>query len=233
MDERQRERWGAATGILFVVVLLAAFVFGPDTPPGYDDSAQQVLEYVHDNRGDIQAATALFALGGFLFLWFLGSLARALRLAEGPGPARLAAIAFAGGVTTVAVATVGQAAQWAASYHTDLDPNLVRGLYDVGIGAFLVVGLGIAALIGATSALALLRAGTLPSWLAIYGAAFTLYTLVVTVVGTFQETGAFSPSDGVLGLLVFLGFLLWTLATSIVLVRKVGAAGIEPATSPV
>jgi hypothetical protein len=232
MDERQREKWGAATGILFVVALVVAFVFGPDKPPAFDDSAQQVFDYVQDNRGEIQTTTAFYAVGGFLFLWFLGSLARALRLAEGRGPGRLAAVAFAGGVTTVAVATVGQAAQWAASYHTDLDPTLVRGLFDVGIAAFLLVGLGIAALIGASSLVAL-RTGVLPSWLAFSGAGFTLYTLVVTVVGSFQETGAFSPSDGVLGLLVFFGFLLWTLATSIVLVRKVGAAGIEPATSPV
>jgi hypothetical protein len=231
MDERQQEQLGAATGIAFVVLLLAGFVFGPDKPPGFNDTAQQVSSYVHDNRDETQAATALFVLGGFFFLWFLGSLARTLRRAEGRGPGRLGAIAFAGGVTTAAVATVGQGAFWAASYHTDLDPTVVRGLYDVGSGAFLMVGIGIAVLIGASSVVAL-RAGALPSWLAAYGAVFTVYTLVVTVVGSFQETGAFSPSDGFLGLLVFLGFLLWTLATSIVLVRQEGGTAPVPSAAP-
>jgi hypothetical protein len=230
MDESQRERIGAATGILFVLALLAAFVFGPAKPPGFNDTAQQVSNYVHDNRDEFQAATALFAIGIFFFLWFLGSLARALRLAEGQGPGRLGAVAFAGGITTAALAATGQVAWWAASYHTDLDPTLVRGLYDVGSGAFLLIGASIAVLIGASSVVAL-REGTFPSWLAGYGAAFTVYTLVVTVVGSFKETGAFSPSDGVLGLLVFLGFLLWVLATSIVLVQ-VDSGGPAPAPPP-
>jgi hypothetical protein len=230
MDVRRREQWGAATGILFVIALVAAFVFGPDKPPGYDESAQQVLSYVQENRDETQASTALIVLGGFLFLWFLGTLGRALRVGQGEG--RLATVAVAGGVATIAVAAVGQAAFWAASYHTDLDPGVVRGLYDLGSGAFLLVGLAIAALIGASS-LAAIRSGVLPSWLGVFGEVFALFTLVVTVVGTFQETGAFSPSDGALGLLVFVGFLIWTLATSIVLVRGVGTAGFEPATSRV
>ena len=69
MDERQQERLGAATGIAFVVLLVAGFVFGPDKPPGFNDTAQQVSSYVHDNRDETQAATGLFVLGGFFFLW--------------------------------------------------------------------------------------------------------------------------------------------------------------------
>ena len=231
MDERQQEQLGAATGIVFVVALLASFVFGPDKPPGFNDTAQQVSSYVHDNRDQIQAATALTVFAGFFFLWFLGSLARTLRRAEGRGPGRLGAIAFAGGITTIAVATVGQAAFWTAAYHTDLDPSVVRGLYDLGSGAFLLVGIGIAALIGASSVVGL-RTGALPPWLAAYGAVFSAFTLVVTVVGSFQETGGFSPSDGFLGLLVFLGFLVWTLATSIVLVRQEGGGAPQPSAAP-
>jgi hypothetical protein len=230
MDERQSERLGAATGILFVVALVVGFVFGPDQPPGFNDTAQQVSTYVHDNRDEIQAMTALFAIGGFFFLWFLGSLARALRLAEGPGPGRLGAVAFGGGISLATLATAGVAAQWAASYHGDLDPTLVRGLFDVGVGAFLLVGIGAAVLVGASSLVAL-RSGVLPSALAGYGALYTLFSLVVTVVGTFKETGAFSPSDGVLGLVAFLGFLVWVLWASICLVRQVDGGGV-PAAAP-
>ncbi len=230
MDEAQRERVGAATGILFVVLLLASFVLGPDKPPGFEDTAQQVSSYVHDNRDEIQAATGLIALGLIFFLWFLGSLARTLRLAEGPGPGRLGAIAFAGGITAVALATVGQAASWTASYHTDLDPSVVRGIWDMGSAAFLLLGIGIAVLVGASSMVAL-REGVLPRWLAMYGAIFAVFTAVVTVVGSFKETGAFSPSDGAFGLIAFLGFLVWTLATSIVLMRQ-GQSGRAAAPAP-
>ncbi|MEK6277611.1 MAG: hypothetical protein AABM29_06330 [Actinomycetota bacterium] len=228
MDEQQRERLGAATGILAVVALVAGFIFGPDKPPGFDDTAQQVSTYVHDNRDEIQFVTASTVLAGVFLLWFLGSLARALRLAEGQGPGRLAAVAFAGGIFTVTLANAGQAAQWAASYHTELDPSVIQGLWDIGIGAFLLTGIGIATFVGASSLVAL-RTGALPSPLAGFGAALGAYTIVVAAVGSFKETGAFSPSDGALGFFVFFGFLAWVLLTSIVLVRRVGSGGPAPA----
>lgn len=47
-----------------------------------------------------------------------------------------------------------------------------------------------------------------------------VYAFVVGVVGSFSETGAFSPSDGVLGLIAFLVFIVWLLAMGVTLVRE-------------
>ena len=225
MDQRQQERLGAATGIIFFIVLVASFVFGPDQPPAFSDSAQKVASYVADNRSQLQAGAALTLLSGPLFLWFLGSLARSLRLAEERGPGRLAAVSFAGGIMALTGAAIGTAIQLAAAYHPDLDAVTIRALWDSGVLIFsFALGVGIATLIGAASVLAL-RTGVLPRWLAAAGLVAAAIQLVYGVVSTFKETGAFSAADGVLGLIGFLLFGLWVLATSIVLVRRAGAVG--------
>jgi hypothetical protein len=224
MDQRQQERLGAASGIIFFILLVASFVFGPDKPPAFTDSAQKVANYVSDNRDQIQSGAALTVLSGPFFLWFLGSLARSLRLAEERGPGRLAAVSFAGGIVALVLASAGTGIQWAASYHSDLDPSTIRALWDSGVGIFsFALGMGIATLIGAASVLAL-RTGALPRWLAAGGAAIALLELVYGVVSMFKETGAFSAADGAIGLIGFLLFAVWVLATSIVLVRRAGAA---------
>jgi hypothetical protein len=224
MDQRQQERLGAATGIVFFILLVVSFFVGPDKPPAFTDSAQKVANYVADNRNHLQAGTALTLLSAPFFLWFLGSLARSLRLAEERGPGRLAAVSFAGGILALALASAGTGIQWAASYHSDLDPSTIRGMWDSGLVIFsFALGAGITTLIGAESVLAL-RNGALPRWLGAAGVAIALLELVYGVVSTFKETGAFSAADGAIGLIGFLLFGLWVLATSIVLVRKAGAA---------
>ena len=224
MDQRQQERLGAATGIGFVVLAVASFVFGPtDKPPGFDDSAQEVASFIGDNRDKIQVLSALTLLSAPLFLWFLGSLARTLRLAEERGPGRLAAVSFAGGIVAVTLAILGTALQLAAS-QSDLDPSAVRVLWYGGAMTFaFALGVGITTFVGAASVLGL-RSGALPGWLAGAGVVLALFALVVGTVATFQETGAFSAANGEVGLCAFLLFLLWTLATSICLVRAAGRA---------
>lgn len=90
-------------------------------------------------------------------------------------------------------------------------------------------GIGFAVLIGASSVVAL-RTGVLPGLVAGYGAVLAIYSAVVGVVATFKETGAFSAADGVLGLIAFLGFLLWVLATSAVLVSLAAGGSSASAT---
>src|ERR687892_1275979 len=90
---------GAASGILFVLLLVAGLIFGPGVldQPGFGADASSVGDYVADNRNELQALTTLEVAAGFAFVLFLGSIALALRSAEG-APGRLSAAAFAGGV---------------------------------------------------------------------------------------------------------------------------------------
>jgi hypothetical protein len=232
MSEDVWPKVGASAGIAAAVLLILSFVLGPtEAPPGFNDTAQQVQSFIQDNHGKMQTAVALGFATLVAFTWFLGSVFYRLRAAE--RDARLSAVALAGGLVLVIGATVGTCAQAAAVYHVQtLDANTVRGLWDLSAFGFLFFTAGFAILAGASGALAI-HAKALPNWLCFYSVIAAAYAFVVGLVGSFSETGAFSPSDGALGLIAFLAFVVWLLAMGITLVREPRASGFtSPAPPP-
>jgi len=224
MSEDSWPKIGASTGIAAAILLILSFVFGPsDAPPGFDESAAEVRSYVLDNRGDIQAAIA-FQFGAIAaFAWFLGSVFYRLRAAE--PAARLSAVALVGGVLVAVGGLVGSAAGGAASYHAaTLGADITLGIWDVSVFGYLFFLVGLAVLAAATGALGI-RARVVPGLVGVYSVIVGVYAFVVGVIGTFSDTGAFSPSDGVLGLIAFLGFIVWLLVMGATLVREPRASG--------
>jgi Domain of unknown function (DUF4386) len=219
MSEDAWPKVGASAGIVTAVLLILGFVFGPSgSPPGFNDSAQEVQSFIRNNHGELQAQVALGLATLAAFAWFLGSVFYRLRAAE--RDARLSAVALAGGLVLIIGAAIGISAQAAAVYHADsLDANTVRGLWDLSVFGFLFFTVGFAVLAAASGALAI-RTNVLPGWLCVYTVLAAVYAFVVGVVGSFSETGAFSPSDGVLGLIAFLVFIVWLLAMGVTLVRE-------------
>ncbi len=227
MDQATFRLASAGSGIVFFVLILLSFIFGPGEPPGFNDSTETVAAYVSDNRGEFQAVMALTIAAGPFLLLFLAGLARTLRLSEERGPAMLAAVAFAGGILIVAFAVIGSGLQWAASYQgefIEMDPGVVRVLWEGGAIAFVATaGIGFVALVGATSAVAL-ATGALPRLLGAAGAVLAVYAFVVAIIATFAETGPFAASDGALGIIAFLAFLVWILLVSVAMLPGKGEA---------
>jgi len=219
MSEDVWPKVGASAGIVAAVLLILGFVFGPSgSPPGFNDSAREVQMFIQDNHGALQAQVGLGLATVAAFAWFLGSVFYRLRAAE--RDARLSAVALAGGLVLGVGAAIGISAQAAAVYHADsLDANTVRGLWDLSVFGFLFFTVGFAVLAAASGALAI-RTKVLPDWLCVYTLLAAVYAFVVGLVGSFSETGAFSPSDGVLGLIAFLVFIVWLLAMGVTLVRE-------------
>jgi hypothetical protein len=219
MSEDAWPKVGASAGIVAAVLLILSFVFGPSgSPPGFNDSAREVQSFIRDNHGELQAQVALGLATLAAFAWFLGSVFYRLRAAE--RDARLSAVALVGGLVLVIGAAIGISAQAAAVYHADsLDANTVRGLWDLSVFGFLFFTVGFAVLAAASGALAI-RTKVLPDWLCFYTVLAAVYAFVVGLVGSFSETGPFSPSDGVLGLIAFLVFIVWLLAMGVTLVRE-------------
>ena len=219
MSEDAWPKIGASMGIVAAALLILSFIFGPGEPPGFDETAGQVQTFLQEERGAVQAAVAFQFAALVTFTWFLGSVFYKLRDAE-PGTARLSAAALAGGVVLITGGLVGSAGGGAAVYHVDtLGADAVLALWDLSVFGFLFFLAGFTVLAGATGTLAL-RSGALPAHLGGYSLLAGAYGLIVGVVGTFSETGAFSPSDGALGLIAFLLFLVWLLAMGVVLVRE-------------
>jgi hypothetical protein len=222
------DRWpivGASFGIVAAVLLILSFLF-TGSPPGFHDSAAEVKSFVQDNRGELQTSVAFGFAALVAFLWFLGSVFLRLREAE-PFP-RLSAAALAGGVALAAAGLTGTAAEGAAIYHSStLGADSVLALWDLSVFGLLFFLAGFTVLAAATGVLAL-RLNALPRALGVYSLCAAGYVFVVGVIGTFSEAGAFSPSDGALGAIAFLAFLIWLVAMSLTLMRQPRVTAVPP-----
>jgi len=219
MSEDAWPKVGASMGIVAAVLLILSFIFGPGEPPGFDETAAQVQSFLQEERGGVQAAVTFQFAALVAFTWFLGNVFYRLRDAE-PGPARLSAAALAGGVLVTVGGVIGSVGAGASVYHVDtLGADAVLALWDLSVFGFLFFLAGFTVLAGATGVLAL-RSGSLQPLLGGYSLFAGAYVFVVGLIGAFSETGAFSPSDGALGLIAFLLFLIWLLAMGLMLARE-------------
>jgi hypothetical protein len=227
-DSDRHARYAAATGIFFFVLVVIGFVV-QHKPPASDASATEVLEYVKDHRDNLHLVQAIFGLAGFFFIWFIGALRSLLGRAEG-GEGRLATTAYGGGLIAVATLMVGLGLAAAAELHPAADPEITRALIDASL-LVPAVGAPAAAVFFLGNGLSILRSGYLPSWLGWLGIVAAVFN-AIGISAVFTDHGAFA-GDGVIGFFAgFLLFIIWVLAASIALVRKLGEGGTEGGAAP-
>ena len=217
MKEDRYAKYGASTGIVSVVLLVIGILIVAPTPPDIDAPVAEWSTYFVDHQDAVNTAVVLVSVSLFFFLWFLGSLTSALRVAAG-GP-RLPSIAFAGGLLAAVFSFVASSAVAVAAHRPDeVSPELTRALNDVSLMAGVPAIAGFAALFGAT-ALVVLRTTLLPQWLGwLAGVAALVQPLTFGVL--FTDSGAFA-ADGVLGLFVpFVLAIAAILALSIALIQS-------------
>ena len=205
------KRWSGVAGIVFVAFsVISSLVRG--SVPGTDkvDAMAKFARFYSDSSHQSQAlASAITGVVGlFFFAWFLGGLWSALREAEG-APATPTIIVAVGGAAFIALAalehivhnSIGITLHFSDGYK--LDPGLALVLEDLGTGIFLaaMVAVGTAT---AAAGVVILRTRALPVWLAWVG--FLIALLALPLI----------PPLSVLGALVL---ALWTLVTSVLLLR--------------
>jgi len=197
-----------ALGFLLCLVL-GALILG-ETPPASHAPVEDIGRYFADHRSGVLYNTSFAVFGAFtLYPWFLGSLCRAIRRADGDG--LLAMVAMVAGVGLLGPVLL-QAAGWGAAAleaGPSRDPSLAAGLMDLGNKGFLLFPMPAAALIVATSVAA--RPGILlPAWLSRAGLPLAAVLGVGGLVG-------FSPQ------VLFVLFSLWLVAVAVVLMRRAAA----------
>jgi hypothetical protein len=155
---------GPLTGILFVVLVIVAFVVGGETP-GTDDSPQTIVSFYLDNDSEQSIAAALLALACVPFLFFLSALRQALREAGA-----LSTVALLGGLMIVVGASIFAGIGFTLGDTADqLPPSAVLTLNALNSDLFFPLAVGTAAF-NLGLALAVLRHGGLPrplGWLAL------------------------------------------------------------------
>ena len=217
------QRWAPATGILFVVLIVAGF-FGPQAPKA-DESAAKVVDSFTGHRSGWLVKLYVESVGWAVFLWFLGSVAAALRRA---GELRLAAVAFAGGVASVVLIAVGYAVQAALAFDIArvAGASTSKAIYDLSFMAFVWSAFPAAVLLGST-AVASLRTRALPTWYGWATGAGAAWTLLGGAA--LAQNGFFTPDEsGGVTNIRYMILLLWALVTAILLLRRGGDAVSPP-----
>ena len=216
MEDRYA-RYGAATGIAFVVLLVVAFIVMTE-PPDMDAPADEWALYFGDHQDSINTGVVLSTLALLFFVWFAGTLTSALRVAS--RSPRLPTIAFGGALLGTAAFFIGLTALAVAAHRpAEVSPEVTRALNDVFIFSGIPAIAGLVAFFGAL-ALMILRTDLLPTWVGwLSGVAAVLQLLTFGTLYT--DTGAFA-GDGILGVFLPLIAGLGTiLVLSIVLIQTV------------
>ena len=230
MEKGSYARYGAATGIVGLILVFVGFsMFSTDIPDA-DGSAQQWQAFFVDHQNRIQTGLTVAGVGLFFFIWFLGSVRAAIAAAEG-GAGRLASIAHGGGLVGTAALVAGLTGYLTAAFHPQgTDPAVTRALADFGTLVAAPASAGFTALFAAV-AVAGYRHAALPAPVAGISALAAIGQLCAYPTGV-TDTGAFAP-DGVLGLWVpLVTFAIAALAISGTLVSRAGG-GARAARAPV
>ena len=211
MSDRLWQQLGAASGIVYVVLLMGGGSFDDNT---------------------VGIAFLVVMLAFLLFLFFLGNLWSALRRAEG-GSGWLSATAFGAGLMSVTIKVASTAPLLAARYRAGdgLDPQLARTLEDINDASFALSFFPLAVLLAAFAIVAI-RSGAFPKWLGWIAAALSLAFMVGGMSRSADLQGEWAGLPMIL-------FMFWVIAASIVLIQRAGAvhpAGrsepVAPASTP-
>src|ERR671923_376609 len=223
---RTWERWASLTGVGFVLSSAIAFLIVPD-PPSADDGSEFVLNFFSLNDSDVLWQCFFFGLGGIFLLWFGGTLAVALRRAQGDALDRVPAIVAASAATAAAMFLVGISASGAIASGVEfMDQGVAYGLYQFGNFTLVLTDFPAAAFVWAAS-LGIARSALLPQSVGWVGGVVGLL-LVVNAGGRLLGDSADFAAGGTVNTTAFVLFLFWVLVTSIFLAQRVPVARRAP-----
>ena len=216
MKDDRYAKYGAATGLISVALLVVGGIIVTPQPPDVSAPADELASFYIDEQDGIRAGALIISIGLFFYVWFLGSLTSTLRISS--GNPRLPSIAFAGGVIGGGLFMVTVTAFAAAAFRPDqATPEITQAVNDLGLIAAAPAAGAFAALFGAT-ALVILRGNALAEWLG-WLAAITAVAQLLPLGVMFTDEGAFA-ADGALGLIVpVITFVVTIAALSIAIMR--------------
>jgi hypothetical protein len=178
----QRRNLIALTGALFVVLLVAGFIIGGDTPDG-DSAAAKVVSYYKDNETSNVAAIILIALSTVPLLFFASTLSERVRAAA-PGRSVIPNFVLITGVLTAAgllgAATIHLAL---TDLGDEIQPSAAQALNALDNDSWIAFAPP-AVMFVLGGSLAAIRSTLLPTWLGWVG--------IVLFVTQFTPAGFFS-----------------------------------------
>jgi hypothetical protein len=184
------ERYGRATGIVFVVLFIVSYlIYG--SQPKIGASTSDITSFYDGDRGKVLTAMIIFGVAIVFLLWFVAAIASALRDVgkAGWGSATIAAGTALGAMFLVLVALNAGLAYSIAGYG---DEGVITALSDMCWIIGVTVSFPAALLIGATS-LGVWGTRLVPSWFSPIG---ILAAILILLGGTTWATSGFWAADG-------------------------------------
>ncbi len=220
--EQSWEGTGAGIGLVAVVMFVVAFiVFMTTSPAGGTpypsiENAQTANAFFSQNVNPVRLQVLFNTLGIVLFLWFLGSLWRILRGAEGE-PARGSVTALVGAGVGSALMLVGLSLTFAIGLTTSpAQANVVPGFYAASAVLFALGG-GVLSVFFFAVGKVILQTGVMGRWLG-WLALIAAVLSVLAFTSPFWVTGILNPATGALGLWAWwAAFVVWVFLASVVL----------------
>jgi len=176
-------RLGGVCGLLFVLLMVPAYVVGTPDAATSVSGAREVLGYYGTSAGNFVFLNGtLPLLSTLFFLWFLGGLYGVLRHAEGVDGV-LSTVVLAGGILFITLSCAGYAAEImhpaTLQRFVNFVPDAQRTFESLALSAWLYhfCQVGDAVMISAAS-LIVLGSSILPRWLALIGFLAALLALV-------------------------------------------------------
>jgi hypothetical protein len=168
-------------GILAVILFIAAFSVGGETPD-LDASGQEVIDFYTSNDSSQVASAILIAYGALFLGLFAGVLSSAFRRDDGDRGALPGLVLGGGLLMSLGFAIFSGLTFTLVDLGSDADPGAAQALNALNNDFFipLAIGTGIFML---SAALATLRGGALPRWLG--WAALVIGIAAVTPAGFF------------------------------------------------
>jgi hypothetical protein len=197
-----------ATGVLFILLLIASFfVMGDDPPDATSEPLQDVVDYYTDNEDEIWISSILGAIAGAVLIFYGSYLFKRLRAsgAEGTAIATIAGlVAFAVGVALDG--TINIAITELVNGDETEAPGAVQALSALWQNDFLPFAMGLSVFLWGFG-VAIVRHGALPKWMG-----------WVLIVGALT---ALSPAFPVGGIIAALAILV----SSIMFMREESSGG--------
>ncbi len=176
-------RLGGVCGLLYVILMIPAYVVGYPDAPTPTSGAEEVVGYFGASPDSFVLANGVLAVfSTFFFLWFLGALHGVLRRIEGEDVG-LSSAALAGGTLFIVLSCAGYAAEVvypaAVVRFENFAPGAQPAFTSLALSAWLYhfCQVGASVMVTATSLVAL-GTGVLPRWLALVGFVVAILTLL-------------------------------------------------------
>jgi hypothetical protein len=220
MDENRWERYGAAAGIAFAVLILVSFFMLP-SPPHVNASFRKIGDYYANHRRAVLTSNVIGTFGSLAFIWFLGHLRHVLNRAEG-GVEALSPIVFGSGMAAIVVAILGAIPTSVLAFSSQEEvinssAGIVRLLYDMNTIMYSLLFLT-AGLFAVSAAFAMVRKELVGQWLGWVGLGVAGLMWASGTAGFYVTT--YSGFWTGFGIVALLAFLAWVLAASVVMLRR-------------